>query len=112
MRPPAKMATLLKHLVTQEDYAAALAAYPKALVIDAYATWCGPCLQMAPFFEGLVATRPDVGFFKLDVDQAQDLASALHVTSLPTFVIVQGGRVTDTVVGANRTRLGALVRGL
>jgi len=96
-------------LATQEEFDAAAAAHPK-LVIDASAEWCGPCRQMAPVFERVAATRPDLAFFSMDVDAAQALASALNVTALPTFLFVVQGVVTDTIIGANRTRLEAAVR--
>lgn len=96
-------------LSTIAEFQAAAAAHPK-IVIDASAEWCGPCKQMAPVFEQLAATRPDVAFFTIDVDHAQELATFLCVTSLPTFLFVVDGEVVDTIIGANKTRLQEMVK--
>ena len=100
----------LEHISSVDDFKAACAKH-RVLIIDAFADWCGPCKQIAPVFEALAAAAPPgVGFYKMDVDAAQELASLLNVSSLPTFLLIVGGQVRDTVIGANRSKLEALVK--
>lgn len=74
---------------------------PKLSVIDFYATWCGPCKAMAPHLSKLVDEYPDVGFYKVDVDESRDVAQHCQVTAMPTFVFAKDGQLLGKVVGAN-----------
>lgn len=102
---------MVPHLMTVAEFLAVSKEHP-LLVIDAYADWCGPCKQMAPLFEVLATKYATVFFFKVNTDDAQELASHLGITSLPTFLIVKGGVIIDAVIGANRDRLQAAVAAL
>ncbi|EUC60656.1 thioredoxin [Rhizoctonia solani AG-3 Rhs1AP] len=55
------------------------------VVIDFHATWCGPCHQIAPRYEHLAKTNPQVHFLKCDVDAAQDVARHYKVSAMPTL---------------------------
>lgn len=58
----------------------------KLTVIDFYATWCGPCKEMAPIVEKMKAKYPDVEFKKIDIDQEQEMAMQYQIDAVPTFV--------------------------
>ncbi|MBM3201209.1 MAG: thioredoxin [Chlamydiae bacterium] len=68
-------------------------------IIDFTATWCGPCRAFAPVYEALAQEMPHVVFFKVDVDEQQELAAAHSVRSIPTLKIVKDGHVLETLVG-------------
>ena len=72
----------------------------KTVLLDFYATWCGPCRMIAPFIEALAAEHPEYDFGKIDVDEAPGLAAAFGVESIPTLVVMKGGQVVKTAVGA------------
>lgn len=70
------------------------------VVIKAFATWCGPCIQMVPVFkevEKQFAGR--VKFLELNVDQARDLAINFGITSIPTIMFINNGEVIDREMG-------------
>lgn len=70
-------------------------------VVDFYATWCGPCKAISPIVEKFSDAYPQHKFFKVDVDQANDVAHEYGVTAMPTFLLFQDGVKVGQVVGAN-----------
>ena len=71
------------------------------VVIDFWATWCGPCRMIAPIMEDLSAQYDGkVKIGKLDVDENQQVAIKYGVRSIPTVLIMKGGEIKDTIIGA------------
>lgn len=68
-------------------------------VVDFFATWCGPCKMLAPVFEELSGEMDGVKFFKVDVDQALDVARKFAITTVPTMIIFKDGEVADKMIG-------------
>ena len=68
-------------------------------VVDFFATWCGPCKMLAPVFEELSGEMEEVNFFKVDVDQALDIARKYAITTVPTMIIFKDGEVVDKMIG-------------
>lgn len=56
-------------------------------LIDFWATWCGPCKMQSPVIDQLSEERQDVNFYKIDVDQNQDLAKNLGIMAIPTLIV-------------------------
>ncbi|KAF8421608.1 thioredoxin [Tirmania nivea] len=77
----------------------------KLVVLDCYATWCGPCRLIAPKVTAFSEDYPDVAFYKLDVDDVSDVAAELGVKAMPTFYFFKKGEKVDEVVGANPAAL-------
>lgn len=69
------------------------------VLIDFWATWCGPCRMQSPVVEALSEEMPDVNFFKLDVDQNPATAQQFRIMSIPTLMIKKDGQVVDQIVG-------------
>lgn len=69
-------------------------------VIDFYATWCGPCKQLAPIVEKMEKKYAGkIAFSRVDVDAEPQLAEQYNITAMPTLVFIKGGEVIDVAVG-------------
>ena len=78
-----------------------LIANDKPLLVDFWATWCGPCQFMLPIFDKLSKRYGEkVTFTRLNVDNNQSVASRYDVYAIPTFILFQNGRALDRAVGA------------
>lgn len=86
--------------VTSDNFRGEVLEAPGTVLLDFFATWCGPCRMVAPILEEIARERSDVKVCKIDVDQAFDLAAQFGVSSIPTLVVMKGGKVTAKTVGA------------
>lgn len=83
--------------LTTQNFDAEVLKSEKPVLVDFWATWCGPCMRQAPIVEELAAEGYSVG--KVDVDQQPDLAGQYGVMSIPTLIVFKGGNEVHRVVG-------------
>ena len=88
----------MKHIKTQAEFEA-LIKENNNVVIDFYATWCGPCKMLAPIFEQVSAEKENVTFVKVDVDEAGELANLFGITSIPTVVYIKNEKMALRELG-------------
>ena len=70
------------------------------VVVDFFATWCGPCKMLAPVFEDLGNEMKDSAkFVKVDIDQSMDIARKFMISTVPTMMIFKDGKLVETMVG-------------
>ena len=76
--------------LTQENFEQTVSA-DGIVLVDFWATWCGPCRQFGPIFEEASEKHPDIVFGKIDTDDQQQLAMAAQITSIPTLMAFRDG---------------------
>jgi thioredoxin 1 len=70
------------------------------LIVELWATWCGPCKMMKPVFEKVARENSNgIQMYTMDVDQNRDTAMKLGIRSVPTIKVINGGNITQTKVG-------------
>ncbi len=87
-------------ILTKENFEEEVLKADKPVLIDFWATWCGPCRMLSPVIEEIAKEydgKVKVG--KVNVDEQPELASAFRVASIPTVVVMKEGEVTNTSVG-------------
>ena len=86
--------------ITNANFEAEVLNSDKPVLLDFWASWCGPCRMIAPVIDKLAEERPDVKFGKINVDEEPQLAAQFGVVSIPTLVVMDGGAIVNMAVGA------------
>lgn len=86
--------------ITNENYEEEVLKSDKPVLIDFYADWCGPCRMMSPIVDEIAEEMAgEIKVGKVNVDDNQELAMEYGVMSIPTIVIIENGKVKNTLVG-------------
>ena len=86
--------------ITRNDFEQEVLRSDKPVLIDFWASWCGPCRMLSPVISEIAKEYGDkVKVCKVNVDQEGDLAAAFHVSSIPTLVVLKDGKITNSMVG-------------
>ena len=85
--------------ITKENFERLVMGSEKTVLLDFWATWCGPCKMIAPHISQIAEEREDILVGKIDVDTDPELAVRFGITSIPTLLVVRGGSVVTTAVG-------------
>ena len=74
----------------------------KPVLLDFYADWCGPCRMVYPVVDEIAEENPQYLVGKVNVDNEMELAQAFGVASIPTLVVIKGGKIVNQSAGAKR----------
>lgn len=87
--------------ITRDNFESHIIHAQKPVVIDVFATWCGPCQYMKPVFEELASElKENFVFAELNVDEAREIAIQFGISSVPTFIFLQNGQLKGKETGA------------
>ena len=72
----------------------------KPVLLDFFASWCGPCRMVGPILDEIAAEREDIKVCKVNIDEQPELASQFRVMSIPTLMVLREGQVVGQSIGA------------
>ena len=86
----------MEHILTKENFEEIVLQSEEPILVDFWATWCGPCMMLAPHLEELSKVYK-VG--KVNVDEQMELASQFGIISIPSLMVFKGGKLVNKSVG-------------
>ena len=86
--------------ITKENFESEVMQSEQVVLLDFYATWCGPCRIVSPIIDEIAEENENVRVCKVDVDEQTELASRFQVYSIPTLVVMKDGKVLTQSTGA------------
>lgn len=85
--------------ITKDNFNKEVMESEKVVLLDFWATWCGPCQMIAPILNEVAEECPDITVGKIDVDEEQELAMSFGITSIPTLIVIKNGKAVDKAIG-------------
>ena len=89
---------MVKH-INEKEFESEIIKKDGVCLVDFYATWCGPCMMLAPVLEEVANSRAGYNIYKVDVDKNNNLARKLNIDTIPTICIYKDGKLVDKQVG-------------
>ena len=97
--------------ITKENFEQEVLKSDKPVLLDFWASWCGPCRMLAPILDELAAENPDIKVGKINTDEQPELAVQFNVMSIPALFVMKDGEITNRSVGVQpKENLLAMVK--
>ena len=85
--------------ITKENFAKEIKEYKGTVLVDFWASWCGPCRMLSPIIDQVAEELPELKVGKVDTDAQQELAAEFEIFSIPTLLLFRDGELVDRSVG-------------
>lgn len=85
--------------ITNESFEKEVLNSDKTVLVDFWATWCGPCRMLSPVIEEIASEMPEIKVCSVNIDEQNELAAKFGVMSIPTLLVFKNGKVSQTSVG-------------
>lgn len=86
--------------ITNNNFQEEILNSDKPVLLDFWASWCGPCRMVSPIVDEIADSRSDIKVCKVNVDEQMELASRFQIMSIPTLVVIKNGKIVNQAVGA------------
>ena len=86
--------------VNKENFQKEIMESDRTVLVDFWASWCGPCRMVSPIVDEIAAENPEIKVCKINVDEEGELAAQFGVMSIPSLFVIKDGKITNQSVGA------------
>ena len=86
--------------ITKNNFASVVLQSDKTVLLDFWASWCGPCRMLSPIVDQVADERPDVKVGKVNVDEQPELAGQFGIMSIPALLVFKNGKLVNQAVGS------------
>ena len=86
--------------ITKENFKKEVLEAKQPVLLDFWASWCGPCRMVSPIVDEIAGERSDIKVGKINVDEQQELASQFQIMSIPTLMVIKDGKIVNKAMGA------------
>ena len=86
--------------ITKENFENEVLKSDKPVLIDFWASWCGPCMMVSPLVDEIAEENSNIKVGKINVDEQPELSASFRIESIPTLIVIKNGKMTAKSIGA------------